>query len=194
MHHYSGWKGIIDKFKKNLFSWKVKLLFIGGRSMLWKLVLGSLGIYYMSVFFMPVIIKKTIEEFKFQVILGEEEGERKLDWIIWDSVLANSDKGGLDIGSLDSFNKAPLYKWKWAFHTCNNSIWSSVVKFFHGRDGGFGTNSEGSGLKKGVWCKIIGTINPLYESDIIPRNAIKRKIGNGDSTDFGGILGLVTIL
>nr|GEX32878.1 putative RNA-directed DNA polymerase, eukaryota, reverse transcriptase zinc-binding domain protein [Tanacetum cinerariifolium] len=46
-------QGFIDKFNSRLSKWKVKLLSIGGRSTLVKAVLGSVGIYYMSLFKVP---------------------------------------------------------------------------------------------------------------------------------------------
>lgn len=44
------WQLIIDLFRKSLSSWKVKLLSIGGCFTLVRSVLGSLGIYFFSLF------------------------------------------------------------------------------------------------------------------------------------------------
>ncbi|GKA46359.1 RNA-directed DNA polymerase, eukaryota, reverse transcriptase zinc-binding domain protein [Tanacetum coccineum] len=44
------WKVLIDRFKARLSGWKANLLSIGGRLTLIKSVLGSLGIYYLSIF------------------------------------------------------------------------------------------------------------------------------------------------
>ena len=54
--HVKGWKIIIDHFKKRLASWKARLLSIGVRLSLVKSVLGSLGIYYFSIFKVPTSI------------------------------------------------------------------------------------------------------------------------------------------
>ncbi|GKC44782.1 RNA-directed DNA polymerase, eukaryota, reverse transcriptase zinc-binding domain protein [Tanacetum coccineum] len=43
-------KTLVDRFHMRLFSWKANLLSIGGRLTLIKSVLGSLGIYYLSIF------------------------------------------------------------------------------------------------------------------------------------------------
>nr|GEW58809.1 transposon Ty3-G Gag-Pol polyprotein [Tanacetum cinerariifolium] len=54
------WKTLLDKFDYRLLKWKAKLLFIGGHLTLIKSVLGSLGIYYLSIFKVPDIVLKTL--------------------------------------------------------------------------------------------------------------------------------------
>ncbi|GJV74974.1 hypothetical protein Tco_1506558 [Tanacetum coccineum] len=49
----SNWKILIDRFHSKLSTWKANLLFIAGRLTLIKSVLGSLGIYYLSIFKAP---------------------------------------------------------------------------------------------------------------------------------------------
>ena len=52
---------LVDKFQSRLSRWKVTTLSIGGRLTLLKSVLGGLGIYYLSLFVMPVTIAKKLE-------------------------------------------------------------------------------------------------------------------------------------
>ncbi|GJU14706.1 RNA-directed DNA polymerase, eukaryota, reverse transcriptase zinc-binding domain protein, partial [Tanacetum coccineum] len=47
------WDNIVQRFKDRLSKWKANMLSIGGRLTLIKSVLGSLGIYYMSLFRVP---------------------------------------------------------------------------------------------------------------------------------------------
>ncbi|GKC39035.1 hypothetical protein Tco_1051419 [Tanacetum coccineum] len=49
MNLTTNWKTLLDKFDDRLSKWKVNLLSIGGRLTLIKTILGSLGIYYLSV-------------------------------------------------------------------------------------------------------------------------------------------------
>ncbi|GKE75178.1 putative RNA-directed DNA polymerase, eukaryota, reverse transcriptase zinc-binding domain protein [Tanacetum coccineum] len=58
------WNGLIEKFKSRLSIWKANLLSIGGRSTLVKAVLGSIGIYYMSIFKVPESILSDIESLR----------------------------------------------------------------------------------------------------------------------------------
>lgn len=85
--------------------------------MLLNSALGCLCIYYMSLFCMHGVVNKYLEKLRDMFFWGEDEGDRKLHWINWDVVLANQIKDGLDIGSLDTFNKDLLIKWKWRFST-----------------------------------------------------------------------------
>nr|KAJ0189190.1 hypothetical protein LSAT_V11C800417360 [Lactuca sativa] len=55
--HIRSWDVIVDRFQKRLSNWKVKTLSIGGRLTLIKSVLGSLGIYFFSLFRMSRKIK-----------------------------------------------------------------------------------------------------------------------------------------
>ncbi|GJR05818.1 putative RNA-directed DNA polymerase, eukaryota, reverse transcriptase zinc-binding domain protein [Tanacetum coccineum] len=58
MNRVASWKVLIDRFKNKLPGWKASFLSIGGRLTLIKSVLGSLGIYYMSIFKAPEIVLK----------------------------------------------------------------------------------------------------------------------------------------
>lgn len=98
MSRVKGCKVIIDRFQKKLFKWKVSTLSIGGRSMLIKIVLRSLGIL------MPVRIGKILEVACANFFGGRDEDNRKMSWIKWDAVLADRKHGGLYIGSLVAFN------------------------------------------------------------------------------------------
>ncbi|GJU68944.1 RNA-directed DNA polymerase, eukaryota, reverse transcriptase zinc-binding domain protein [Tanacetum coccineum] len=49
MNLNSSWQILIDRFHKRLSSWKANMLSIGGLLTLIKAVLGSLGIYYLSI-------------------------------------------------------------------------------------------------------------------------------------------------
>nr|GEW10881.1 RNA-directed DNA polymerase, eukaryota [Tanacetum cinerariifolium] len=115
MNHIDSWKPMIDKFNKKLSSWKAKLLSIGGRLTLQKSVMGSLAIYYMSIYKVPVTVLKMLESLRARFFWGADLGERKLHWIAWNRVVSARDSGGLGVGSLVAFNKALLFKWIWRF-------------------------------------------------------------------------------
>ncbi|XP_076905245.1 uncharacterized protein LOC143560943 [Bidens hawaiensis] len=92
-------------------------------------------------------------------------------------VLADKQKGGIDIGSLKGINLALLQKWKWRFVSRPNDLWVKVIKVFHGNMGGvIGGNEIGSG--NGVWHQIVKSSRILHEKDIIIWNTLKKKVGN----------------
>ena len=83
--------------------------------MLCKSVLGGLWIYYLSLFVMLVGIAKKLEALRAKFFWGGTEDEKKMTWIKWDQVLAKPERGGLDIGSLVSFNLSLIFIWKYRF-------------------------------------------------------------------------------
>ncbi|GJX56798.1 RNA-directed DNA polymerase, eukaryota, reverse transcriptase zinc-binding domain protein [Tanacetum coccineum] len=106
------WKPLVDKFRLKLSSWKANLLSYGGRLTLIKVVLGSLGIYFFSLFKAPVAVLKALDLARASFFWGGSTDSKKLSWVKWSNVLASLDKGGLAIGSLNSFNLALLHKWR----------------------------------------------------------------------------------
>lgn len=55
------WNPIFEKFKKRLCDWKVKSMSYCGRLTLIKSVLGSLPLYYFSLFRVPMSVLKSLE-------------------------------------------------------------------------------------------------------------------------------------
>lgn len=58
------WKPLIDKVTNQLSVWKEKTLLIGWRITLLILVLGSLLVYYMSLFRAPIYVINTLEQIR----------------------------------------------------------------------------------------------------------------------------------
>lgn len=79
---------------------------------------------------------KSFGSSKKSISCGGSKDNRKLHWISWDQVLADKTHGGLDIGSLVSFNFSLLQKWRWRFHT-EELLWFQVIKKIYGEYGGF---------------------------------------------------------
>ena len=98
MARIKGWDSLVERFRVKLSKWKVKALSIGGRSTLIKSVLGGLGIYYLSLFVMPVTIVKKLESLRATFFWGGTETEKKMAWIKWDQVLAKKENGGWILG------------------------------------------------------------------------------------------------
>nr|KAJ0205866.1 hypothetical protein LSAT_V11C500287660 [Lactuca sativa] len=130
MSRVSSWDVIVDRFRKRLSKWKVKMLSIGGRLTLDKSVLGSLGIYFFSLFRMSVK---------------------------WDIILNSRDKGGLQFGILDAFNRALLVKWKWRFLHEQSSLWVRFIKGLFGLSRSLLNDVRHSG-GRGVWQTIVDCI------------------------------------
>ena len=181
MSRIANWQFLIDRFKARMSSWKANLLSIGGRLTLIKFVLESLGIYHFSIFKVPEMVIRSLESLSAIFFWGGHENTKKLAWVKWSNILASLDKGGLAVGSLKAFNKALLLKWRWRLFKNPNALWVQVVKALHGEEAGM---DLGGCQTNGIWAKIVGTINHLHSSGIVPLNSIRFKVGDGSSIRF----------
>nr|GEY69368.1 putative RNA-directed DNA polymerase, eukaryota, reverse transcriptase zinc-binding domain protein [Tanacetum cinerariifolium]GEY72907.1 putative RNA-directed DNA polymerase, eukaryota, reverse transcriptase zinc-binding domain protein [Tanacetum cinerariifolium] len=71
-------KVLINRFNSRLSGWKANLLSIGGQLTLNKSVLGSLGIYYLSIFKAPEAVIKALESLRALFFWGAFEDRNKL--------------------------------------------------------------------------------------------------------------------
>ncbi|GJZ96322.1 putative RNA-directed DNA polymerase, eukaryota, reverse transcriptase zinc-binding domain protein [Tanacetum coccineum] len=92
MNLVSSWQFLIDRFYMKLSSWKANLLSIGRRLTLIKVVLGSLGIYLLSIFKAPETGLKYLERYRAKFFWGGSQESRKLAWIKWSNALSSFDK------------------------------------------------------------------------------------------------------
>ncbi|GKB48572.1 RNA-directed DNA polymerase, eukaryota, reverse transcriptase zinc-binding domain protein [Tanacetum coccineum] len=171
MNLSSSWNILIDRFQKRLSSRKANLLSIGGRLTLIKAVLGSLGIYYLSIFKAPESILNTLESLRSKFFWGGSQDSKNMAWVKWSYVLPSFDKGGLNIGSLK--NLALLQKWRWRMFSSSNTLWVNTIKALHGQDGGL--DNQGCNFN-GIWSRIVCTSIFLHSKDIIPLNSFRFKI------------------
>ncbi|GKB59045.1 hypothetical protein Tco_0915231 [Tanacetum coccineum] len=109
MSRIKSWDEIVDKMVDRLSKWKMKTLSIGGRLTLLKAVLGSMPIYHMSIFKVPMKVLQRMESIRIE-------------------------KGGLVFHYMP-LNRALMCKWVWRFTTQKNLLWTRVIKAIHGEDG-----------------------------------------------------------
>nr|GEV45066.1 NB-ARC domains-containing protein [Tanacetum cinerariifolium] len=126
----------------------------GGRLTLIKAVLGSLGIYYLSIFKASETILNSMKSIHSRFFWGGSQNSRNMAWVKWSQVLFSFKKGGLQIGSL---KVQPCSPSKVALKGCSFN---------------------------GTWSKIIGTSNFLHSKGIIPLNSFCFKVGCGTRVRF----------
>ncbi|GJV05968.1 RNA-directed DNA polymerase, eukaryota, reverse transcriptase zinc-binding domain protein [Tanacetum coccineum] len=107
------WEDIVDRVRRRLSKWKMKMLSIGGRLTLIKSVLGSMPIFHMSMFKVPTGILRILESIRGKFFNGHETYCKKASWVQWNKVLAPKVIGGLGISSLYALNRGLLFKWVW---------------------------------------------------------------------------------
>ncbi|GJS08858.1 RNA-directed DNA polymerase, eukaryota [Tanacetum coccineum] len=126
----------VDRVKVERWTY---LLVARGRLTLIKSILGSIPIYYLSLFKAPLKIINLLKSIRARFFWGFKEGGRGISWVKWNSILLNNMMGGLDVGSLLAKNLRLLGKWKWRFLTEKDALWRKVIKEFYGENGGFGS-------------------------------------------------------
>ncbi|GJZ58055.1 RNA-directed DNA polymerase, eukaryota, reverse transcriptase zinc-binding domain protein [Tanacetum coccineum] len=136
MSRIHSWNEVVDRVIARLLKWKMKTLSIGGRLTLLKSVLGSMPIYHMSIFKVPMKKK----------------------------VLASKDKGGLGVSSLYELNRALLFKWVWRFFTQSSSLWTRVIKAIHGNDGKIGKKTKSA--HPSIWLDIVHEMDLLEKQGL----------------------------
>ncbi|GJZ99753.1 hypothetical protein Tco_0672304 [Tanacetum coccineum] len=177
MSRTTNWSILIDRFQKRLSNWKCKTLSYGGRLTLIKSVLGSLGVYFFSIFKSPISIIKKLESIRRNFFWGGNSEEKKIAWVAWDKVIGPRDQGGLGIMSLKVFN----LKWWWRFLLEENTLWRKIIVSIHGKDGGLTMNSS-SPYKSGPWYQIMKLKDDISSYGTTLPSIFKRKIRNGRTT------------
>ncbi|GJV01372.1 hypothetical protein Tco_1334941, partial [Tanacetum coccineum] len=106
MSRIKSWDEIVDKMVDRLSKWKMKILSIGGRLTLLKAVLGSMPIYHMSIFKVPMKVLQRMESIRSRFFSGVDLNSKKSIWVKWSKVFCFKEKGGLGFSSLYALNRA----------------------------------------------------------------------------------------
>ncbi|GJV63533.1 RNA-directed DNA polymerase, eukaryota, reverse transcriptase zinc-binding domain protein [Tanacetum coccineum] len=124
MSRIQSWNEIVNNLVARLSNWKMKTLSIGDRLTLLKSVLGSMPIYHMSLFKVPMKVLQRMESIRCHFFNGVDHNGKKPIWVKWCKVLASKEKGGLGVSSFYALNRALLFKWVWRFRTQRSSLWA----------------------------------------------------------------------
>ncbi|GJU08415.1 RNA-directed DNA polymerase, eukaryota [Tanacetum coccineum] len=173
------WDETVHKLTKRLSKWKLKTLSIGGRLTLLKSVLGSTPIYNMSIFKVPKTVLNKMENLRRNFFNGIQEGDRKITWVKWHTVLAAKKFGGLGVSSFFALNRGLLAKWVWRFLSQDNSLWCQLISAIHGSN-----ITDLSTAYPSTWNSIIKEFNYLKVQGVDVFSHCKIRIGNGLHTRF----------
>nr|GEW81979.1 RNA-directed DNA polymerase, eukaryota, reverse transcriptase zinc-binding domain protein [Tanacetum cinerariifolium] len=83
MSRVNSWYKVVDSLYARLSKWKIKTLSIDGRLTLLKSVLGSMPIYYMSLFKVPFQVLNKMEAIRSHFFNGAEAHENKMCCVKW---------------------------------------------------------------------------------------------------------------
>ncbi|GJR02159.1 RNA-directed DNA polymerase, eukaryota [Tanacetum coccineum] len=183
MSRIQPWNDILNNLTARLSKWKMKTLSIRGRLTLLKSVIGSIPIYNMSLFKVPMKVLQRMEAIRCHFFNSVDHNSRKPIWVKWRKVLASKEKGGLGVSSLYALNRALLFKWVWRFRTQSSSLWARVIKGIHGKDGKLDNKAKYS--HPSIWLDIVREIKHLKDKDIDLLSFIKKRWETGLTLLFG---------
>nr|GEV62169.1 RNA-directed DNA polymerase, eukaryota, reverse transcriptase zinc-binding domain protein [Tanacetum cinerariifolium] len=167
MSRIKSWDEVIDKMVNRLSKWKMKTMSIGGRLTLLKSVFGSMPIYHMSIFKVPMLVLQRMESIRCHFFNDNDLDSKRSIWVSWNKVLTSKEKEGLGVSSLFALNRALMLKWVWRIFNQSDSLWVRVIHAIHRLDGRIGR--AGNVGYTSIWCDII------KEMDRMPRSGIKSK-------------------
>ena len=154
------WRPIIDKVSDKLSLWKAKTLSLGGWVTLCKSVLGSLPLYFLSLFKAPNKVIDSIEPVRRKFICGvTRSGEKQ-------NQLRELEK---------NYCTQKLNE--------DNALWVNIIKSFHGITGR-DPNSIASSKKSGVWLNIVRLGEVIHDLSLNIEELFIRSVGKGDNTFF----------
>ncbi|GJW07864.1 RNA-directed DNA polymerase, eukaryota, reverse transcriptase zinc-binding domain protein [Tanacetum coccineum] len=182
MSRTQAWVDVVQRVKNRLSKWKMNMLSIGGRLTLLRSVLGSMPIFYMSIFKAPLGVLRTLESIRSHFFKGHPLESNKASWVNWNSVLASKDNRGLGVSSLYALNRALMFKWKWRFYTQDSSLWVRVIKAIYGNDGNM-DRLVNTGYTS-CWMNIVPEVNILVIKGIDLCSCLCFKLGNGEKARF----------
>ncbi|GKB63767.1 RNA-directed DNA polymerase, eukaryota, reverse transcriptase zinc-binding domain protein [Tanacetum coccineum] len=135
---------LVDKVKKRILDWKNKLLSFDGRLQLILSVVGSMQVYWSSMFILPITISNEVERLMRDFLWNYGDFKRGKARIKWVDVCKSKVEGGLGIKSLESWNIALISKHIWNIINKKDSI-------------------IGNGLDMSLWFDNWHAICPLSE-------------------------------
>ncbi|XP_058746836.1 uncharacterized protein LOC131619795 [Vicia villosa] len=180
------WRGLVNKLKKRLSSWKGHFLSFGGRITLLKSVLSSLAIFTLSFYKSPIGIIKEITRIQSNFLWGGSEELRKIHWVSWKALCLPVEKGGLGFRRVGVVNEDLLNKWRWRILDEEKALWYKVLKARYGDINLLVANGERGGksrIAKSAWWKDIISLVKEASEDIFAKKETFI-VSNGFSVSF----------
>ncbi|GJX13353.1 hypothetical protein Tco_0205111 [Tanacetum coccineum] len=119
---------LLDRVQIRIQDWKNKSLSIAGRLQLIKSVLGSMHIYWASVFILPSRVLLNIEQLMRGFLWCHGSLKKGKAKVAWEVVCLPKDEGRLGIRHLECFNSALMVAHIWKLLSLKESVW---VKWIH---------------------------------------------------------------
>ena len=104
------WDGVEERFRRRLAMWKRHFISKGGRIILIRSTLSTISIYYMSMLWLPRVVRLRLEKIQRDFLWGRGGLEKKPHLVKWSIVCLDKKRGGLGVRCLSKLNRALLGK------------------------------------------------------------------------------------
>ena len=176
------WNPIIEKIRKKLSGWKMKMISRAGRLVLIKSVLNNLPMYYLGLFKMPKQVAKTIISLQSRFFWGNKDGNSAMALVRWDIIQRPRKLGGLGIGDIVLKNAGMLFKWWWRFSVENSPLWKQVICSCYDLDPNKALIDQHSRNNGGLWGGIRSILKSDRDAGDVLEMGVHVLVGNGRNT------------
>lgn len=148
------WTKLTLAISNRLFTWKTRILSLGGCIVLINFVLFALPISQMFVFELPKLVQREIDMVRSDFLQSScDIPKPKCRLAAQSQICKSKDQGGWGILNLADFNLTLLGKWWWKFQSYNNPVWSEIIVFNYMPSGGLITLLHSTPKKKSFFWK-----------------------------------------
>ncbi|WZZ84871.1 hypothetical protein YC2023_113450 [Brassica napus] len=104
---------IVDHMKQKALSWNTRFLSTAGKATMLQSVLSPVPTFAMTCFQLPVGLCNQLQSVLTRFWWDAKEGESKICWIAWDTLMLPKHLGGLGFRDIRLFNQALIAKIAW---------------------------------------------------------------------------------
>ncbi|GJV73318.1 hypothetical protein Tco_1493313 [Tanacetum coccineum] len=126
--YVNDYSALVNEVKKMILDWKNKTLSFAGRLHLILSVVGSMQVYWFSMFILPITISNDVERLMRDFLWNYGDFKRGKARIKWSDVCKPKVEGGLGIKFFKTWNIALISKHIWNIINKKDSLW---VKWVH---------------------------------------------------------------
>ncbi|GKV12840.1 hypothetical protein SLEP1_g23934 [Rubroshorea leprosula] len=180
------WKPLVDLFSKKLSTWKASYLSLGGRLTLINSMLSSLPVFWMSMYLIPKGTIRSLDKIRRNFLWGGIKGGNRINWVKWDEVCKDKERGGLGVKDLGKLNFALLGKWWGRIVSEERGLWKKVICEKYGIEGEHSCNWLRGGFNFGsLWWRDTCRLDTIaVEKHGWLANGFKIKVGGGELVKF----------
>ncbi|GJW11619.1 hypothetical protein Tco_1577446, partial [Tanacetum coccineum] len=126
---------LMEKVKGRIKDWKNKALSLAGRAQLIRSVIGSMHLFWASVFIIPSRLLLELEQVMRGFLWCQGELRKGKAKVAWEAVCLPKVEGGLGIRRLEDFNKALISSHIWHLLMRKETLWVLWIHSYklHGR-------------------------------------------------------------